>query len=369
MHAFRALTLNVWGLPTARDRAARIRAVAGYLARADLDVVAIQEAWLPADRRTLIAGAAQGGLIHARTYNPALAGSGLMILSRWPVVESGFTPYLLNGDPFTPDFYAPKGIAHARLDAPFGPLDVYTTHALAQHSNIGGVDRYQPHRIAQMVQFARLVVNRSAGAPALALADFNVLPGSPGYRVFLTLGGFGEAFASVRPAVPAITYDSRNPYAPQTLTRRLDYIFYRGGPSLALRPTAAEITHRDTPRGSGLPAYSDHYGVLATFEVEPAPPRVAGSARDDVLRREMAREAADILRGGLADARARQRRWGALAALGISAAGILARTRRRRWLALPGAGAMAGAALTALTIAELRALHSLLGELEVLIHE
>src|SRR5690606_37765088 len=144
-----------------------IRAAAGYLARADLDVVAIQEAWLPADRRTLIAGAAQGGLIHARTYNPALAGSGLMILSRWPVVESGFTPYLLNGDPFTPDFYAPKGIAHARLDAPFGPLDGYTTHALAQHSNIGGEDRYRPHRLEQTQQFATLAIHPSSGAAAL----------------------------------------------------------------------------------------------------------------------------------------------------------------------------------------------------------
>ncbi len=371
MHTIRALTLNVWGLPAAPHRGARIALVAEALASAAYDVVAVQEAWLPADRHTLMLGAADGSLPHAAAYPARAPGTGLLILSRWPIREARFTPYLLNGDPLTWDYYAPKGLAFARLAAPFGPLDVYTTHTIAQHSNIPGIDYYHPHRVAQMVQTAWLLNERSAGVPALALGDFNVMPGTLGHRALLTLSGAGEAFADLHPADPGFTYSADNPYKLRTYTRRLDYVFYRSGPLLDLTPTAAEITFRHTPPGSPAPAYSDHYGVAAEFATAPADRLSAPlPALVDPVVQSILREVRTVLSAGDAASRSRQLRRAVLAAASLAGAIALSgRGHPRRAASLPALLALAGTSALLASRAERRAYRTLLAKTEELIHE
>src|SRR3954465_1434337 len=56
----RVLTLNVWGLPIASDRAERMRAIGEQITALDPDVIALQEAFVPEDRERILSYLAPG---------------------------------------------------------------------------------------------------------------------------------------------------------------------------------------------------------------------------------------------------------------------------------------------------------------------
>ena len=136
----RVLTLNCWGVPVwARERAARMRAIGRALAEMDLDVVGLQEVFFGKDRQVIARAAAAGGLVHTHYFSSGVMGSGLFTLSRYPIAETGFTRFRLNGRPqelIRGDYYAGKGIGRVRLTTPAGPVDVYNAHLVAPLSGI-----------------------------------------------------------------------------------------------------------------------------------------------------------------------------------------------------------------------------------------
>ncbi len=340
----RVLTFNVWGLPTAPDRLARIQHFAHVLASGVFDLVGLQEVWLEPDRRALIDAAAAGGLAHAHVVGPGRVGSGLVLLSRYPLTDAAFTRYSLNGDPFVADHYVPKGIAFARADTPLGVLDVYLTHAIAQHAHDDARDRYLPHRIAQMAEFALHVNARSTDRPVIALGDFNVRPDELGYRALAALGGLTDCFTALHPGDPGDTYSEANPYNVDRRTRRLDYIFVRAGGGVALTPRTVEVvlTHvPDESPGPPLPAYSDHYGVLAELGIAPAPSLLDQPATPESELHGVLAELSEALRAGRNAAEERRSRRVTRTAGGLAAASALYLGSRgsgegqaglRRWL-------------------------------------
>lgn len=73
-------------------------------------------------------------LPYGKQYHAGVFGSGLVILSRWPLEESSMFQFPLNGRPtafFRGDWYAGKGVAHARIR--YGPqksqvIEVFNIH-------------------------------------------------------------------------------------------------------------------------------------------------------------------------------------------------------------------------------------------------
>jgi endonuclease/exonuclease/phosphatase family metal-dependent hydrolase len=322
----RALTLNVWGLPSAPDREFRMAHTADALAEGDYDLVAIQEAWLGIDRDTLRAGAARGGLEHDVFFDEGTFGTGLMLFSRYPLADAAFTRYTLNGDPLIVDHYVPKGLAYARMETPSGPLDVYTTHTIAQHNPNDGQDRYRPHRVAQLYELTEQVNTRSAEAPALVMGDLNVRPGQFAFKLPGALAGLVDGFTALHPDDPGDTYSALNAYNPGARTRRLDYVLARSGGALRLTPQAAEIVLKLIPMTEGTPqpkAYSDHYGVRVDYALEPLDgplpsPVPTGDEVENTLR-----ETAAVLRDGMMEEQAKQPRRALNAGVGVAGAAAL----------------------------------------------
>lgn len=96
-----------------------------------------------------------------------LLDSGLVICSRYPVLESRFTPFMQS---CRVDQYANKGILYAKLDSPVGHLHVYNTHLQASYEEEYAI---HPVRWSQIKQFVNEVPLQSNDAMVVC-GDFNV---------------------------------------------------------------------------------------------------------------------------------------------------------------------------------------------------
>lgn len=76
------------------------------------DVVALQEVWVAADAALLRQAAAEGALPHSHLFSSGAIGSGLLLLSRWPITAVAFHTFSTRGDPaavLNGDWFAGKG--------------------------------------------------------------------------------------------------------------------------------------------------------------------------------------------------------------------------------------------------------------------
>ena len=132
----RILSLNCWGLKyISKLRNERLTEIGTQIAAADPppDIVGLQECWTQQDYNA-IREKTQHLLPYGKFYFSGIFGGGLVILSRWPIIESGMTQYPLNGRPaafYRGDWFVGKGVAHARIK--MGPsrrdiAEVFCTH-------------------------------------------------------------------------------------------------------------------------------------------------------------------------------------------------------------------------------------------------
>lgn len=128
------LTLNCWGLKyISTHRRARLAEIGRALATRQprLQIVGLQECWTQEDYEAIRA-LTRDVLPHGKFYHGGVFGAGLVILSAWPLVQTGMYAYPLNGRPtafWRGDWYVGKGVACARIRAPGGVvLEVFCTH-------------------------------------------------------------------------------------------------------------------------------------------------------------------------------------------------------------------------------------------------
>lgn len=330
----RVLTLNVWALPAglAPHEDERIRAIGEQLPELAADVVGFQEAWTESARKALLAAGKRAGYPHAWLRPDAFGGSGLLVLSRFPIAERRFIGFRVEGraERFDhSDYYGGKGFALLRLDTPGGPVAFVDTHLHARYSRNLATDAYLETRVAQAVQMA--VALESVAEPLVAVGDFNLREGEPEYEVLVGLTGWIDAAAALDRRQPTI--DLENAYRESdshALGHRIDYIFSRDGARRAIAPTAVRRVLDGALEIAGGPgSYSDHAAVWAELEVGGRP-----SPRPAVTPQALA-TARDLLERGLDDARQRRRGEIAVAAGAVAwAAGseIAARRVRRRAL-------------------------------------
>ena len=402
LETLRILTLNCWGLKfISQHRHARLVQIGHELAALDPppDIVALQECWTQADFHAVRAATA-AILPHAKFYHSGIFGGGLVLLSRFPFLETSMRPYRLNGRPsafYRGDWYVGKGMATARLRlGPGDVLEVFNTHLHAPYRP-DPQDVYACHRAAQAWELARAMRHAAErGHAVLALGDFNMLPASLAHavveahspardlwRVLRPASALGPAThpaeiarrtAAAAPAPPSsadcldlhgATCDSRfntwrwppaarralsrghappvDAAAPDPRAKRLDYIFFADRPhpppSSAWHLLSARVGMR-TPHPRLLCSLSDHFSVEATLTRT----TTAGGTPlpRPPLTTPLARPAYDALLALLARAlaRARRQRRLRLSRAGLALAAHVACVAAAAWS--PGGG-VAGA--------------------------
>lgn len=266
--SIRVLTFNAAGIPLVHPGVARrMRAAGEAIAAGGYDVAGLQELWLDRDSAALAAAA---GLPDAARFDRRFAlRSGLTILSRWPILlkdERAFStvrPSLRHF--FQGETLPSKGFLFARIATPWGELDAYSVHNVADYR----VVQYHLLRLTELFELAEGVLELSAGRPFVILGDLNTGHGDREFDLFLDLLGLSDLCA---PGGRDLCGDSRR-------RKRIDHILVPAG-----LLEAAPRRVLDGPMPGGTMTLSDHAGFAAEL------PRafMALRARPDPKRREAA---------------------------------------------------------------------------------
>ncbi|KAI0077465.1 DNase I-like protein [Panus rudis PR-1116 ss-1] len=301
----RLLTLNCWGLKyVSKHREERVSAICDYLAASDYDIVTLQELWVFADYERVRAAVSKR-LPYAKFFYSGALGSGLVILSRFPIVAATVHPYSLNGSPIdvaAGDWFVGKAAASVIILHPtLGQVQVFNTHLYAKGGD-EGPDHQKAHRLVNAWEFAKLARQAAElGRYVIAAGDFNSVPTAPPMSIIRDHACLTDAWADLHRHVRApslsnvpspldaihihgVTADSPlnsysagkplEPYARKYQGKRLDYVFYRppidNGDETRQRPTLRCVDMKVvlTERVPGQAySYSDHFGLEATFMI------------------------------------------------------------------------------------------------------
>jgi sphingomyelin phosphodiesterase 2 len=227
---------------TQGSRRSRIKEIGNRLS--EYDIVGLQEVWLSEDREALKEYGVQSNLPYCHSFSSGMLGtSGLMILSRFPLIDVHFFRYKLNGQVIRVDhgdFYAGKGIGYAKLQvAEDRIVELFLTHTIAKYTDNGNDDHYRADRLTQLYELGRTVQmvtshyddtfhnNSKVVHNVIVLGDFNCSPETLEYQALLKLLGKGFSDSLVEhTAEHTITHENDG--------ERLDYVFYKRSASWKL---------------------------------------------------------------------------------------------------------------------------------------
>lgn len=359
----RILTLNTWGVPYAEAIPQRMTAIAAGIREINPDVILLQETFTERARQQLAAALSETWPYQHVFVTQALFSSGLMTVSRYPIVDADFRRYRARGkaeDIRHGDYYSGKGIGLTRLDTPSGLVDVYNAHTHAQYVPEDETD-YALFNALNLYEALRFI-DASAQNPVILGGDLNTRPDQLGYDLLRDLGGLADTYLTLNPDAEGFTYAAINPYTVEH-DQRLDYLLVRHGAERGWLLKRADIVLTEAPPHP-VPAYSDHYGVLLEADLcslssaddfappDPQQARLALNALHEWLER------ATLATLVESDAHQEQALLGSLGLLDVLFTGRLLRRRAPRL----------GRALQALTLVgtlSYIAYHALLGRVTV----
>lgn len=199
------LALNCWGLKfISKYRTERLTEIANQIAvySPALDIVGLQECWTYHDY-LIVREITRDVLPYGKFYNSGIFGGGLVILSRFPFIESSMFRYPLNGRPtafYRGDWFVGKGVACAKLLMPDQQVvEVFNTHLHAPYEREPN-DSYICHRTAQAWDVAKLMQGaRARGSLVIGLGDFNMVPSSSAHLLIEARGGVKDIWQQVHP--------------------------------------------------------------------------------------------------------------------------------------------------------------------------
>lgn len=258
------LTLNCWGLPFLPGRSGRMQAIGNELGSGKYDVVGLQEIWSREDWNIVTELARNSGLSYSAYFPSGAIGSGLGIISKFPIIDTEFKRFNVCGKPqniFHGDYYGGKGIALARIETGNQTIDVYTTHFIAKYSKR---DEYFAHRIAQSVDLVKFVSSTQKNAISVVLGDINSEADTLEYEIITKLGNFTDCFYYLNPNENGYTTSDLNSYTPYGRNRRIDYVFVKSLLPEAYSILQSEVTMKFMPNSDA--SYSDHFGLMTVLE-------------------------------------------------------------------------------------------------------
>ena len=332
--------------PFAKDVIPRMEAIGERLNQLSADIIAFQEIWTSAARDCLVRAGIRAGFIHRWHTSDTLGGSGLLVLSRLPILESQFEPFALRGSPEQLDngeYLSGKGFVRLRIQGPTGTFSLLNTHLHARY-NSRASHQFTPVRIGQIVQLAAHASD--CEEPLLMVGDLNAKEDAPEIAVLSGLTGMRDSAADLDQRSHTIL--SHNPYRIDTqVDRRIDYVFYRSGVGQHVEPLRAVPAFDDLFELNGRSVtYSNHAGVMASFEIVD---RAESMTRQ--LNRKVVGLASKILASGRREAELRREHNRMLSGTGLACAVVAATCGRSEVVSRRGFlhRALQGAALVSLT--------------------
>ncbi len=188
-------TLNVWdfyGFPKRKKRMLEIGKLIKYI---NPDIVGLQEAFVKGDRKLLFKQLKDSRLKYSKYYYSGLFGSGLMLISAFPIKETNFYQYTKNGEwhkLWQGDWWVGKGVATALIELPnnAGHIGFYNTHTISEYNeNKKGFEvRYTENRIHQMHELSDIIMSYGNSIPAILVGDINCRQDSVEYGILIKEG-------------------------------------------------------------------------------------------------------------------------------------------------------------------------------------
>jgi endonuclease/exonuclease/phosphatase (EEP) superfamily protein YafD len=222
--SFSLMTLNCFGgyLPyTSR----RLLALARELECSSSQVVCLQEIQLNRYQRLLARACMSFPYSFHEPYFHCPKG-GLLTLSRIPITDKSFEPYVERGLWYTPmimDKLLYKGMLIHNLIWAGISMVIINTHVLANY--VGDWERhglYARIEEKQLQQLAKTVRSQPADSIIIVVGDFNIPRGSKLYRDFLGNSGLTDPLAGdTRPTLRI------PPGVPSRYSLPIDYAFFR----------------------------------------------------------------------------------------------------------------------------------------------
>ena len=252
--SLKLVTYNIWGLPSwmTGARSGRYPQIARELERLDPDIILLQEAWTAEARKSAPANG-HWAIARAAGQHTFFQQSGLMTLSRFPIIGGEFYPFLRGA---FPDRLMNKGVLKVTVRLSGGRvLNIWNVHL--QDGGPPEIHRSQTRELVSRVQAAE-----DGQVADLVGGDFNCTPDSSCCSELAS--SLGPSVQQLGGAEPFVTWDglSREAGAGQTL----DYIFIRARrPLLELRATPC-VAFAATSQEHRL---SDHFGIQARVDLSP----------------------------------------------------------------------------------------------------
>lgn len=320
----RIVTFNTWGVPFTADLEMRTWALSQILASCHYDIVCLQEVWLKKNFDTISNGARSSGLVYQHHFKSGRAGSGLVILSRHPILDADFHKFRLGGridTKFRGDYLVGKGIGFARIQTPTGLLDVFNTHPNAQYDP-DEHDEYKAHRAGQHYEVTQFVRHHSGNHPFIVMGDFNMLDHQVGYRLMTQYLSLTDCWRECHPADDGFTFRRENIYNHKKsdgVDERLDYVFTRHGNSQKISIKTVEHILQEIDDSDK--AYSDHDGVMVEITIQDTKSAIDLTPNPQAQHRVLS-EVMDMLAVGTMDAEYRKKLYLKRARFSINLLGI-----------------------------------------------
>ena len=252
--SLRLLSYNIWGLPgwMTGARSGRYPRIARELERLDPDILLLQEAWTAKARKSAPA-TGSWWIARAAGQHTFFQQSGLMTLSKFPIIGGGFYPFSRAA---FPDRLVTKGILKTTLCLPGGSiLNVWNVHLQE-----GGPDAVRRSQVQELV--SRVAAAEDGQIADLVGGDFNITPESPFYRELDQ--ALGPTVYELGGQKPLVTWNnlSAKPGAGQTL----DYIFVREHQAFQRAEGSARLAFTGPSPPQQL---SDHLALEAVVKLSP----------------------------------------------------------------------------------------------------
>jgi endonuclease/exonuclease/phosphatase family metal-dependent hydrolase len=265
-NSLKIISLNTWCPPQGQHREMRVLAIAEKIKQLAPDVVCLQEMFLTGSRNLMIEQL-RDVYPHYQYFSSGLLGSGLLTLSKHPIIDCYFHPFRLKGKPEKithGDYYVAKGVGLTRIQFLDTPVDIYNTHTHAQYE-MAHDNEYAVFNHTNLYEVSRFIGNQSAQNAVILCGDLNTRPDQLGYRMITHLTELTDVYHSLYPHDRnGFTYHQDNPYVKEP-NQRLDYVMVKNG----VRPVTIAIEFTHLLAATSARAYSDHYGLLADVAIAP----------------------------------------------------------------------------------------------------
>ncbi len=263
------LTWNTWRPPLlGRDNYLRGERLVKAIKDADPDVVLLQELFRARDRRAIL-DRLEGYHKPANIYDERRllrfrfnATGGLATLSRYPILDSKFQLFSVNGRDIA-EWFSQKGYTKTVIATPEGDLMVVDQHTCSMSYNEG-------IRLQQLRQILNDPDIASDEMPVILAGDFNFdislgndALGSQEFRM-LKAAGFDDGLEGCRDFMKTFcvenAYTTAGDMADLGGNVMLDDIFYKAGGSRTARTIRSRLV-------GDHPEASDHSGVQSVLEI------------------------------------------------------------------------------------------------------